>query len=185
MSQWGLPNANSGTTNWTQGAGDGDADWFDELAEGFGAGRGSGAGPDDTTTAWISPQSPVNEQIKTALSSVTDPQSSSGHVVRTRNRKSSASGVQIDIIIYLFEGATQRATASFAAVNEVFTTRVINLSAAEADAITNYGNLIVVTEADAVGGGANRRGNESAHELEVPNAPGGGGNPYYAYVNQQ
>ena len=38
--QWGIPNANCSTTNWTQGAGDGNANWWEELAEGFGAGRG-------------------------------------------------------------------------------------------------------------------------------------------------
>ena len=64
--QWGIPNANCSTTNWTQGAGDGNANWFEELADGFGAGRGTVtittltfAGFNDNSTvgtvAWTNP----------------------------------------------------------------------------------------------------------------------------------
>lgn len=166
--QYALPDANNGTTNWTQGAGDGDGDWFDELDEGFGAGRGSGSGPDGLTTRWESPNNPVNEDIATALSTVTDPLVSTGHLYRTENRKSLVDGRQIDIVIELSESSTTIATQSFVDIGPVFTTRSDTLSAGEADAIGNYANLEIHTSANVVGGGPGREGWESAHEFECP-----------------
>ena len=93
MTQYALPISDILVTNWVQGAGDGDGSAFDELDEGFGAGRGSGSGPDDATTYWncsgitaTDTDSPLEERV----SSVTDPVSSTGHIYRSRSRKSSA-----------------------------------------------------------------------------------------------
>lgn len=172
MAQYALPIADEQTTGpWTQGAGDGDGSFFDELDEGFGAGRGSGSGPDDATTYWV--EGGDGTVIETTLSSVTDPTVHTGHIVRTRNRKNSASGQQIDIFISLNEGAASRASTSFTNVDENWTTRTISLSTAQAGAITSYADLQILTRHDEVGGGQPRSTQESAHELEVPDAPAG------------
>ena len=167
MVQIAAPIANQGTTNWEEENGDGDGDWFDELDEGI-------TSTDDNSTSWKSPATPVNEQMRTLMASVTDPASSSGHIYRSRSRKNPGGGVQIDIIIRLFQSTTEIATESFADVSNGWVTRIDTLSGTEADNITNYGDLRTDTEADAVGGGAGRRGVESTHEFECPDAAAGG-----------
>ncbi len=168
--QYTLPNGNDGTTNWTQGAGDSDGDWFDELDEGFGAGRGTGSGPDDDSTYWISPTSPANEIIGTTLASVTDPEVSTGHIVRSRNKKDTTGGRQIDILLRLKQSSTSIATATFTDIDTTWTTRSFTLTGGEADSITDYSLLRIETEAIAVGGGQGRNAWESAHEFECPDA---------------
>lgn len=183
MAQYALPNADIANNGWTQCQGDGDADHFDELSEGFGAGRGSGSGPDSATTSWLSANGPANDEIRTALSSVTDPVSSTGHLIRTRNRKANISncsagdnaGIQLDITIKLYQDTTEKATETFTNVNGTYTTRTHTLTAGEADSITDYSLLRIGTIANKVGGGQNRVGTESAHEFECPDAPAGGG----------
>lgn len=177
MAQYALPDANLGSTNWTQGVGSGDddGDWFDELDEGFGSGRGSGSGPDDLTTHWEAPDNPIDEVIATSLATVTDPVTSSGHIYRTRTKKDSGGGRQIDFTSNLLELGTVRATHFESAAASVWTTYATTLSGAEADAITNYANLEIETRAQQNGGGAPRSLDESAHEFECPDAGGGGG----------
>ena len=184
MSQWALPIGNLWNTDaeWAQNTtnGDDDADWFDELDEGFGAGRGSGSGPDDVTTQWDTGVDAggtfaTTNSIGTQLSSVTDPAVSTGHVFRTRNRKTVAAGQQVDIYSTLRETGsnTEIATQSEIDVDGSWTTRGKTLSASEADSITDYGDLRIGTYNDEVGGGQPRSTHESAHEFECPDASAG------------
>ncbi len=172
--QYALPDANVSTTAWVQetAAGDDDADWFDELDEGFGAGRGSGSGPDDPTTNWRTGNSPSSETITTGLASVTDPVGNTGHIIRTRNRKRSGAK-QLDLTIRLLQGGSQiSAPVTWTDVGTTWTTRSDTLTATEADSITDYSALEIETSANAVGGGSPCQASESAHEFEVPDADG-------------
>lgn len=175
MAQFALPTSDVVlAAGWSQGAGDGDASAFNELDEGFGVGRGSGSGPDDVTTYW-SHSSSINAgtDLRTGLSAVTDPVSSTGHVYRTRSRKSATAGKTLDITITLYQDIVGVvATQTFTAVDSTtWTTRAGTLSAAEADAISGYANLRINTRPTWTGGGAARQCHETAHEFECPDAP--------------
>lgn len=168
MPQFALPTTDALNDGWVEGAGDGDADFFDELDEGFGAGRGTGSGPDDITTYWVTPSNPAGLNLRTGLATIPDPLISSGHIVRTRNRKDAAGGRTIDLTIRLRQAGTIIATRVFPNIDEIWTTRTIALSTGEADAITDYSALQIETEADTTGTGAGRVAQESTHELETP-----------------
>lgn len=178
-SQYGLPNANSGVTNWTECAGDGDGDWFDEFDEGFGAGRGTGAGPDGTTV-WQTADNPVSEAIETTLNTVTDPVSSTGHILRARVGKDNAGcnanangGKQIDWTVTYREGGVTRATLTHSTLNQTTWQDIsVTFTSGEADACT-YSSPTIHVVANGVGGGASRYALASATEFEVPDAPGG------------
>lgn len=170
--QWGLPTTDDQHVNWSQGAGDGNSTHFEEVDEGFGSGRGSGSGPDDATTYWLTTTDFA--QIRSSLNSVTDPSSSSGHVIRVRRRKSASGGQQQDSINALEQGGTQIAQDNVSNINEVWTTQSYTLTGTQADNITNYGDLHIRTTLDEVGGGSGREYHCSAQELEVPSAGGGG-----------
>ena len=179
--QYGLSNGNAGCGGGcSEGAGNGNGFWWDELDEGFGAGRGSGSGPDDATTYWSGPTAPsASEGIRTTIGTVLDPVTDLGHIVRTRNKKSASGGQQIDIDVALYETVSttcdtlRRSSNVGVDIGTTWTTRSITLPSATADAIVDYGALCVETDWDAVGGGSPKAGWESAHEFEVPDAPGG------------
>ena len=96
MVQYGLPISDRVTSNWGEGAGDGDGNAFDELDEGFGAGRGSGSGPDDATTYWLTTNEGANN-LTSRITSITDPAVSTGHITRVRVRKGTSGGRQLDL----------------------------------------------------------------------------------------
>lgn len=83
------------------------------------------------------------------LTTVEDPLSSSGHVVRFRYCKDAAGGATIGLTVelrqaYVNEGAqgTLIATSGLIAdISESWTSGSINLSGGEADSITDYANL--------------------------------------------
>lgn len=87
-----------------------------------------------------SPTAPNGAALEVALGSVEDPQSSTGHVVRYRYRKNSTGGAQINLTVALMQGVTQIASWSHTNIDAV-TTAAQTLTAAEADAITNYADL--------------------------------------------
>lgn len=169
MAQYSLPNGNSSSGTWTEGVGDADGDYFDELDEGFGAGRGTGSGPDGSSTFWKSANNPNPDALKVTMSTVTDPVSSSGHIARYEHGKNGTGGVQIDNTLNLLEGASTRATHTYTNVT-TFTSDSDTLTSGEADSITDYSNLLMEISSQIVGGGAARRGGISAFELEVPDA---------------
>ena len=168
MTQYALPDGDSEVFNWAQAAGDGDGDTFDELDEGFGAGRGSGSGPDDATTYWETTNE-VTNGLRTRLETVTDPETSDGHIYRTRNCKDSSGGRQLDVETR-FYGPLLVNTEDFPNIDEVWTTRGDTLTAAEANALTDYSLLLIRTQILETGGGSPREGYESAHEFECPDA---------------
>lgn len=172
MAQYALPTSDVSKGTWVQFAGDGDADAFDELDEGFGAGRGTGSGPDDGTTAWRHGSDiDAGSTIELGLSSVTDPASSTGHVYRTRHTKTNTGGKTLDVTIALYQSTTLIASQVFAGFDTAsYTTHSDTLSSAEADSITNYGALRIRVTAAWSGGGAARSLRESAVEFECPDA---------------
>lgn len=101
---------------------------------------------------------PVASVYVTLLSSVEDPQSSSGHVLRYRYAKDAAGGGQINLTAvqlrqgYVSEASqgTLIASTSQTNISETFTTGTLTLSAAETDSITNYAALFVRIVVDQV-----------------------------------
>lgn len=103
-----------------------------------------------------SDSNPNNDPYVTKLSSVTDPVSSSGHVVRYRIQKPFGSA-QVDLTVqlrqgYVSEGAQGTLIASWSHTNVPggFVTWVRSLSGAEADAITDYASLYLRFVADQI-----------------------------------
>lgn len=96
-----------------------------------------------------SPQSPSNAVYVTKLSSLVDPNSSTGHIMRMRTSADLDNQQSIDFTLQLRQGyvseasqGTLIATHTRAGVNStVWTTTSYTLTAAEADAITDYTNL--------------------------------------------
>ncbi len=92
---------------------------------------------------------PTGDVYVTKLSSVTDPVSSINHTVRYRYGKDVAAGDQIDLTIQLRQGYVSEGTpgtliATVATLTNIasgFNAGTYTLSAGEADAITNYGDL--------------------------------------------
>lgn len=165
MPQYALPTSDVSKTDWVEGVGDGDGDAFDELDEGFGVGRGSGSGPDDAATYWETGSHTFT--IRMQCESVTDPLDDTNHFMRTRNRKHTSGGQQIDIKIKLRKGTTDIAEATFVNVDNVWTTRLITLTEAEA-ANVDYADVRISTQHLEVGGGSPRQTQESTHEFECP-----------------
>jgi hypothetical protein len=79
--------------------------------------------------------------FEVALSSVTDPQSSTGHVVRIR-AKATGSGAAERLNTWgLYQGVTAIATQNASITRDSFNEYSITLSGAQADAITDYTDL--------------------------------------------
>lgn len=88
------------------------------------------------------PAPPGTNEFETLLSSVTDPVSSTGHIMRWRRRKQPATGsAAINLTVRLLQGTTQIVTQADNTIPGTFTDASYTLSAAEADAITNYGDI--------------------------------------------
>jgi len=169
VAQYALPVSDNVTTNWTEDAGDGDGNAFDELDEGFGAGRGSGSGPDDATTYWGTTVDLA--QISTIIGALIEPAVDTGHIVRIRSRKSAAAGQQQDHRVNI---NFANPNTTFSAVDEVWTSREVTLTEAQASSLaTHYdtGELTLFLRVDEVGGGAGRVGQCSAMEFECPDYP--------------
>jgi hypothetical protein len=124
----------------------------------------------------------TNTTCEIALSSVTDPTSSTGHIVRYRYARSDESASPIaaasggstsSVQVFLYQGATLIATGtSRNTFDGAWAADSFTLSGTEADNITNYADLRVQITATGGGGSpANRRGVAvSWAELEVPDA---------------
>lgn len=82
--------------------------------------------------------------------SLEDPVSSSGHVMRWRRQKSASGGADINLTVQLRQGyvsegtpGTQITSQSDAAIPATWTDTSYTLSGAEADSITNYTDLFI------------------------------------------
>lgn len=155
MPQYALPSEDTNNPgSYTTDAG-GSTNLYQRIDEGFGSGRGSGSGPDDTDYIQ-SPSAPSSAVYVTKFSTLEDPASSSGHVFRNRYSKSAAGGAQINMTFQLREGYTNESTLGTLIVQRAFTdvshtptTDAYTLSAGEADAITDYSalyNRIITTQ---------------------------------------
>lgn len=175
MAQYGIPISDLSHTGWTEGAGGGDGNHFDEVDDGI----NNGGTPDDATTYWVHASGTgASGELISNVTALTDPVSSSGHVARSRQRKSATGGKTLDVGIAVDQGGgglLLYETVAAAFDTTTWTTHASTLSGGQADAITNYADLEVKTRATWSGGGAARSMHVTAQELEVPNAPGGGG----------
>lgn len=111
--------------------------------------------------------------LRVSLNDVLDPQSSLGHIIRYARGCNSTAGMP-KIKIDLYQGATLIASTGTVNITATaFETATYTLTAAEADAITNYSALevlITLTAGSSIGGGVARC---SWLEFEVPDAGGG------------
>ena len=169
MTQYALPDSDLVLTNWSE-VGDGDGSAFDELDEGFGAGRGSGSGPDDATTYWITTVDLAFIQV--GLTDPTKPDVTTGHIWRMRTRKSASSGQQQDHLLRC--GTTispnNYGETRFTSVSEVWTTREHTWDGSTGGPFV-YTTITATCLVDEVGGGAGREGQVSAFEFECPDYP--------------
>ena len=137
MAQFARPSADTLRDNWEEDDGT-TATIFDQIDE---------AAADDADYI-RTVLTPTNDVYVTKLSSIEDPVSSTGHIVRYRYGKSAAGGDQIDITVQLRQGyvnegtpGTLIAALTHTDVGAFPQAGTFTLAGAEADAITNYGDL--------------------------------------------
>lgn len=139
MPQFARPSADTTRDNWFDEAA-GTASIFSHIDE-------SVADDNDYVKTQLTPTLDV---YVTKLSSVTDPVSSANHIVRFRYRKESTGGERIDLTVELRQGYVNEGTpgtliATVASLTDItgaaWTAASYTLAGAEADAITNYGDL--------------------------------------------
>lgn len=163
MVQLANPTFGASLGGWSEGAGDGDVDAWDELDEGFPS--------DDATTYWSSPTNADNDALRVGISPVTDPGVSTGHLVRVRCRNGAGGSRQVDLTIRLFDVSVQICEdTSNTDIGTAWTTFTYNLTGAEADAIVNYNNLRIEVEIDTPGGGSGSNLDCSTMQFECPDA---------------
>lgn len=179
MAQYAVPVATLATGAWSECSGDGDGDLHDEWDTGI----DSGGGP-DTSTVWSSQTSPIDDKARVRLGALTDPESSSGHIlkvhdVRMRNCSPNSSGTWVGSLqVDLYDAAGTTLIASFT-VNPIpssWATHTYTLTGTEADNIpsADYATgLIVEVTADSVSG-TGREAGIAEIEFEVPDAPASG-----------
>lgn len=143
MAQYAVPQGDITDGNWLNQAGSA-TNMYQSIAPDTPGSIGAG----DDTDYVESPLAPVNEACAFDLSTVEDPQSSSGHIMRWRRGKNAAGGAAIDLTVQLRQGYTGEGaqgtlirSVSDAGIPDAFTTTTATLSGAEADSITNYADL--------------------------------------------
>lgn len=158
MAQFARPDSNVTQTSFTGGFADIDESVASDADFAYGA---------NNTAA----------ELEVGLSNVTDPLSSSGHIVRYRIAQTNAgvvdgTGNAVTVTMRVMQGTTQIATDTAKTATGTWTEYSYTLSAAEADAITDYTDLRLEFVTSASGGSpANRRGaGVSWAELEIPTA---------------
>lgn len=125
------------------------------------------------TSDYIGSDTTSGSFYECSLGDVTDPGVSTGHVVRYSNSKSSSAGKTIDNLIELRQGATVIASWNHLNISNVATQHNQTLTAAQADAITDYTDLRLRAAITISGGGAGRSLRFHWAEFEVPD----GGTP--------
>jgi hypothetical protein len=93
---------------------------------------------------------PSNAPYVTKLSSVEDPQNSTGHVVRYRYAKDASGGASINLTVQLRQGYTNEGSPgtlikewTHSDISNSWTTAEQTLSGGEADSITDYSDLFL------------------------------------------
>lgn len=130
--------------------------------------------PDDGTS-YISSSSPpaASDSQKVRLSDVTDPETTSGHKVRFRQKKNTTGGKNINIVWSLYEGSSDKISGPNTILcSGPWTTNTYTLTSTEADRILDYSDLWIAFYAEQTDGPAgNRRALITWIWLEVPDAP--------------
>lgn len=125
---------------------------------------------DNETTQISSRTNPASgDFFEVALSSLSDPQSSTGHVLRYRLLKTQAKSIQATV--YLYQGSSLIATTPVQSPGSAYTTYSYTLTGAEANSITNYSDLRVRLVPSTSGGGKPGELFATWIEFEVPDAP--------------
>jgi hypothetical protein len=137
VAQFGRPSTDTTRDNWEEDDGTTTA-IFDQIDE---------ASFDDADYI-RTVLTPTSDVFVTKLTTMEDPLSSTGHIVRWRQAKSAAGGDQIDLTVQLRQGYTnegaqgtliaQKANTNIA---DGFAADSFTLSGAEADSITDYTDL--------------------------------------------
>ncbi len=104
------------------------------------------------------------------LSDVTDPLTSSGHIIKWRYKKV-LSGITVNARLELYQGNTLIVARQFNNIGTTFTQDTYTLSAAEADSIADYSDLKVRVTHSSSGAGVDTSLDISWIEFEVPDAP--------------
>lgn len=138
MAQFARPSVDTTRDNWEEDDGT-TVDIFDQIDE-------AAADDADYIRTVLTPTSDV---YVCKLSSVSDPLSSINHTVRFRYGKDASGGDQIDLTVQLRQGYVNEGTpgtliATVATLTDIasgWNAGTYTLSGAEADAITNYGDL--------------------------------------------
>lgn len=105
------------------------------------------------------------DDLELALSTGIDPTSALAHVLQWRARRAGVYFLSADLSIALYEGAVLIATST-SSHGDDYTSHTYTLSAAEANAITDYTNLRVRIRLVSHVGGAHLR--VTAAELTIP-----------------
>lgn len=137
MAQYARPNADTYRDNWVDD-GEGTTNIYTTIDE-------SSASDADYIQTVINP---VDDVYVCALSTLTDPVSSSNHVVRYRYGKDAAGGNTIDLTVELRQGYVNEGSPGtlikqwvHSDISDTLTTAQQTLSAGEADSITDYTDL--------------------------------------------
>lgn len=138
MSQFARPNADTTLGNYTDDGG-GTTNIFQTIDE---------ASANDADFIQ-SPQTPINEVYVCALSAITDPESSTGHIMRMRTSTDQDAQETLDFTQELRQGYTGEGAQGTLIASQsrngvsstTWTDSAYTLSGAEADAITDYSDL--------------------------------------------
>ncbi|MEK0370944.1 MAG: LamG-like jellyroll fold domain-containing protein, partial [Nitrosopumilus sp.] len=136
--QFATPDGDVDTTGWLEGASlDGDGSLFNEIDDAVADG--------DTTYVFTT----IASYFEVSLSNVDDPNSNADHIIHVNATVFNFGGPLERITLALFEGGEQRAVSANASpplpsVNRgSYTELTYELSAAEADSITDYADLSI------------------------------------------
>ncbi len=134
---------------------------------------------DDTTTQVTSATNPAQSDgtgFEVKLCAVSDPQSSSGHILRIRHKKDGGKTGEAHWRLYQGSTAVSPERSTIGLQNGNYTNgAAYTLSSAEADAITDYSDLRVRVWSIVSGGGSPTTVSYTWIEFEVPDAPAGSG----------
>ena len=112
------------------------------------------ATPDDAVT--LLEETTQGETFRVNIGSLTDPVSSTGHVIRARCQ-GTGSGAPERIQLKLFQGTTEKAASgNLAIVRGSWNDKSYTLSDVEADSITDYTDLRIDVNGIVLGGGSDK-----------------------------
>ena len=141
MSQFARPNADSYRSGWEEDDGS-TTNLYDQIDEAV-------VDDDDYIRSPLAPSSAHTMVFK--LSSLNDPVSSSGHVLRYRYAKDASAGATVNLAVQIrqsWQSTSELGTlishATHSDISHAVTDGTLSLSASEADAITDYTDLYVM-----------------------------------------